>query len=120
MEADMQPILNERDRQTLLFLTLLGSLLLSAYILHVGGLSGELVEVHRQTEQGVSYRVDLNKGAWIEYVMMPGIGEKTARAIVQWRTEHGRFESIDQLDRVSGIGPVTIEKVRPYLFVTPP
>lgn len=46
-----------------------------------------------------------------------GIGESLAAAIIQYRTEHGPFTSVDQLDDVSGIGPATLEKLRPYVTV---
>jgi competence protein ComEA len=35
---------------------------------------------------------------------LPGIGPVLAQRIVDWRTEHGRFASVDQLQEVSGIG----------------
>ena len=39
-----------------------------------------------------------------------GIGENKARAIVEYRTSHGNFKSIDALQNVDGIGKKTIEK----------
>lgn len=41
-----------------------------------------------------------------------GIGAKKAQAIVDYRTKHGNFQSIEQLAEVSGIGQATIEKNR--------
>lgn len=41
-----------------------------------------------------------------------GIGGKKAQAIVDYRTKHGNFQSIEQLAEVSGIGQATIEKNR--------
>ena len=104
----------------MLCLTLVLCLVLVAHLLHVGGLAGDLREFDDGARQPLDYRIDLNEGAWIEYVMVPGIGEKTARAIVEWRERHGNFDSIDQLDQVPGIGPVTRDKARPYLFVSHP
>jgi competence protein ComEA len=46
-----------------------------------------------------------------------GIGEALAAAIIQFRTDNGPFTSVDQLDQVSGIGPVTLEKIRPDVTV---
>lgn len=41
-----------------------------------------------------------------------GIGGKKAQAIVDYRTKHGNFQSIEQLSEVSGIGQATVEKNR--------
>lgn len=40
---------------------------------------------------------------------LDGIGPKKAQAIVQYRTEHGSFESLKDLENVSGIGEKTIK-----------
>jgi competence protein ComEA len=48
---------------------------------------------------------------------LPGIGEVLAGAIIQYRTEHGPFRSVDELEDVSGIGPATLEKLRPLVTV---
>lgn len=48
---------------------------------------------------------------------LPGVGEVTAAAIVQHRTEHGPFATVDQLEDVSGIGPATLEEIRPHVAV---
>jgi competence protein ComEA len=46
-----------------------------------------------------------------------GIGESLAAAIIQYRTDNGPFTSVDQLDEVSGIGPATLEKLRPFVTI---
>jgi competence protein ComEA len=46
-----------------------------------------------------------------------GVGPVLAGAIIQYRTEHGPFASIDQLDEVSGIGPATLEDLRSQVTV---
>jgi competence protein ComEA len=48
---------------------------------------------------------------------LPGIGPVTAQKIVDWRTTHGPFRSVDDLDDVPGIGPARIEQLRE--LVTP-
>jgi competence protein ComEA len=48
--------------------------------------------------------VDLNAADVTALDSLPGIGPVLAQKIVDWRTEHGRFASVDQLREVSGIG----------------
>ena len=48
---------------------------------------------------------------------LPGIGPVTAQKIVDWRAAHGPFRSVDDLDDVPGIGPARIEQLRE--LVTP-
>jgi competence protein ComEA len=44
-----------------------------------------------------------------------GIGPVTAQDIVEFRDRHGGLASVDQLDQVSGIGPATMESLRARL-----
>lgn len=48
---------------------------------------------------------------------VPGVGPVRAEAILRSRASVGRFESLDQLTRVKGIGPVTVAQIRPFLTV---
>ena len=53
---------------------------------------------------GGSALLDLNTATAQDFDALPGIGPVLADRIVSWRTEHGRFGSVDQLREVSGIG----------------
>jgi competence protein ComEA len=44
--------------------------------------------------------------------VLPGIGPSRAQAIVEDREANGNFETVDDLTRVSGIGPATVESFR--------
>jgi competence protein ComEA len=48
---------------------------------------------------------------------LPGIGPVLAQRIVDWRTEHGRFTSVDELGEVSGIGEKLLSQIRPKVTV---
>ena len=48
---------------------------------------------------------------------LPGIGASKAALILEDRARNGPFPSVDSLTRVSGIGPKTLEKLRPFLVV---
>jgi competence protein ComEA len=61
--------------------------------------------------------VSLSSATVEELDELPGIGPVTAQKIVDYRTEHGPFASVDDLDAVPGIGPTRIEQLRE--LVTP-
>ncbi|HEB82565.1 MAG TPA: ComEA family DNA-binding protein [Gammaproteobacteria bacterium] len=43
---------------------------------------------------------------------MNGIGDSKAKAIVQYRQKHGKFRSLQDLEKVDGVGAKTVEKNR--------
>ena len=51
--------------------------------------------------------VDLNAATAEELDALPGIGPTTAQAILDYRKEHGKFGTVDELDSVKGIGDAT-------------
>jgi competence protein ComEA len=56
--------------------------------------------------------VSLN-GATLEQLdALPGIGPVTAQKIVDYRARHGAFHSVDELDAISGIGPAKLDQLR--------
>jgi competence protein ComEA len=61
--------------------------------------------------------VNVNTATAAELETLPGIGEVTAQAIIDHRTEHGPFTSVDQLLDVTGIGDVTLENIRDLVTV---
>ena len=75
----------------------------------------EIIVQHASDDIG--YQIELNSATWIELAQLRGIGETTARRIVSNREEAGPFTSIDDLQRIPGIGPKTVEKNRRWLRV---
>lgn len=61
--------------------------------------------------------VNINTASESELETLSGVGPVTAAAIIQYRTEHGPFASVDDLMDVSGIGPATLEELRPQVTV---
>ena len=66
---------------------------------------------------GTAAPININTAGEEELKQLPGVGDATAAAIVRDRQEHGRFASVDDLMRVSGIGQKKLEKLRPHICV---
>jgi competence protein ComEA len=62
--------------------------------------------------------LDLNRANKAELRLIPGIGDALAQRIVDHRARNGSFKTIDELRKVHGIGPKTLDRVRHCLFVT--
>jgi competence protein ComEA len=92
---------------------------MTVYWLVQGGHRGELIEIDRAEPLTARFLVDINSADWPELSELPDIGETLARRIVDSRAAAGRFADHDDLLRVRGIGPLTLEKLRPYLLPVP-
>ncbi|MCO8120858.1 helix-hairpin-helix domain-containing protein [Stieleria sp. TO1_6] len=71
----------------------------------------------QQHPERAELQLDLNRAGERELTLMPGIGAKTAGQIIANRQQHGAFTSLEDLARVPGVGPKTIEALAPYCFV---
>lgn len=60
--------------------------------------------------------IDINTADAAELDRLPGIGPALAGAIIDYRTAHGPFTSIDSIALVDGISPRMVEGFRPYLI----
>jgi competence protein ComEA len=63
--------------------------------------------------------LDLNLATKAELRLLPGLGDALAQRVIDYRQHHGDFRSLDDLRKVFGIGPKTLDRLRPHLFVTP-
>ena len=55
-------------------------------------------------------KIRLNSASAEQLQQLSGIGEKKAEAILQYRQQHGKFKSIDELQNIKGIGPKLLQK----------
>lgn len=78
----------------------------------------EVADSSDATEAGNdAQQLDLNQATESELQTLTGIGQKKAQEIIRYREEHGRFQSVDELKNVSGIGEKTVENLREFLTV---
>jgi competence protein ComEA len=76
------------------------------------------VEIERLPARQYEFRIDANSATWVEWGQIQGIGDGLARRIVADREQNGPFRSVDDLARVTGIGPKTLEHLRPWVRVS--
>jgi competence protein ComEA len=62
--------------------------------------------------------VDLNTATVAQLDGLPGVGPVLAQRIVDWRNQHGRFGSVDQLSDVAGIGAAKLADLTPLVTVS--
>ena len=61
--------------------------------------------------------INLNTATAAELDTLPNVGPVTAGAILAWRDQHGRFNRVDELLEVDGIGPKTYAQIEPHVTV---
>ncbi len=81
-----------------------------------GRLAGRVIEIDRAEPITIDFRIDINQADWPELCLMPGIGEQLSKRIVADREENGPFRDFEDLRRVRGIGPKTLDGMKPYLL----
>ncbi|HVO73679.1 MAG TPA: helix-hairpin-helix domain-containing protein [Ignavibacteriaceae bacterium] len=60
-------------------------------------------------------RININKAGLNDLVKLPGIGEKTAANIIEYRTAHGAFSKLEELLNIHGIGSSKLLKIKEYI-----
>ena len=63
----------------------------------------------------LSIPIPVNTASVEELDTLPGIGPKTAQAIVKYRETHGKFNSAEDLLQVPGIGPKKLAALKPHI-----
>ncbi len=108
-------LLRRSDQLVVAILVAIATGLMGGYWVTQGGLSGRLIELERAPRHAARFQVDVNNADWPEFSVLPGVGETLARRIVESRGTEGPFADLEELRRVRGIGPKTLERMRPYL-----
>ncbi len=114
-----RPVLRRMDQVAVAALVTLSLAGMGVYWIVQGGPRGELIEIDRAEPLTARYLVDINKAEWPELAELPDIGETMARRIVESRETQGPYRDHEDLRRVRGIGPRTLEKMKPYLLPMP-
>ena len=62
-------------------------------------------------------KIDINRAEPWLLAALPGIGEGRAKAIVEYRREHGLFHNINEITKVEGIGTTTYQRIKDLITV---
>lgn len=74
--------------------------------------SSNVSEVDKQIKP-----ININTAGYLEFMDLPGIGEKKAAAIIEYRSEHGKFASPEDIMNVPGIGNATYDGFKDLITV---
>ncbi|SFL80868.1 competence protein ComEA [Gracilibacillus orientalis] len=87
-------------------------------VIHVPAKGENAEGTHQMKDMGSDdQKVKVNLASIEEMQTIPGIGEVKANAIMEYRETYGRFEKIEDLTKVSGIGEKTVEKLKEYVRI---
>jgi comEA protein len=59
--------------------------------------------------------ININTASKEELTALPKIGPVTAERIIRYREDYGPFRAMDDLLKIKGIGPKTLERIRPFV-----
>ena len=78
--------------------------------------SKDFKQFKKKTEPALN-SINLNTAGYSELMNLPGVGSKTANAIIELRKKLKKFSDIDQLLDVKGIGKNKLNKIKKYVYI---
>ncbi|MBO1197985.1 helix-hairpin-helix domain-containing protein [Staphylococcus simiae] len=78
------------------------------------GQNSNLVVNQASNNNNLKEKVNLNLATEDSFKQIPGIGQTKAKAIIEFRTQHGSFNNIEQLRDIKGFGNKTYDKLKEY------
>ena len=101
-------------------LRLLASLALAAaFAAHPAGQAAQKAGTPRSEAKPAVAPINLNTATAAELEKLPGIGQKVAARIVEYRQKNGPFKKVEELMNVQGIGEKSFLQFRHQLTVGP-
>ena len=62
-------------------------------------------------------KININTASLIQIQNLPGIGKSMAEKIIKYRNENGKFEKIEDLKKISGIGDAKLKNLIDYIYI---
>ena len=73
----------------------------------------QIIVIPKKKEE--AKKISINSAGISELTQLPGIGEKIAQRIIDYRERYGGFRTLEDLMNVSGIGNVKFNKIKQYI-----
>jgi len=109
-----------RDQRFVAYLVLAIIFVIVFFVYHRGNLPQPWTRVPYEDEvkgQFPGFPVDINTAGVDALVLLPGVGKRTAEAIIAEREKRGGFRTIEDLKFVRGIGDETVKGLKAYVKV---
>lgn len=81
-----------------------------------GAMAASMPPKQTSPTRDLTLRLNINTAPAESLALLPFVGATLSARIVDYREKHGQYDSVGQLVEVYGIGPKSIEKIRPYLI----
>lgn len=91
----------------------IGTDLTQKYVTSSSGISAS----NEKTENKQNTKVNINTATQTQLETLPGIGISTAQKIIAYRQENGKFNKIEDIKEVSGIGDSKFNNIKDYITV---
>ena len=118
-DSKRRGLLRRADQATVAALLVIALVTMIGYYVQQGGTNDRLIEIDHEPRLAPQYLVDINSATWPELAQLPRIGETLAKRIIESREVDGPFVDVDDIQRIRGIGPRTVERMRPFLLPLP-
>ncbi len=111
--------LRRADQLAVWGIVVAATVVIGVWCVHGHFSGGGAIDIDSATPDPARFTVDINTAEKPELELLPGVGEKLAERIVATRQSDGPFVDHEDLRRVKGIGPLTLDKIRPHLRPMP-
>ncbi len=111
--------LRRADQMALWGLVVAASVVIGLWCVHEEFFGGGTIDIDRAAPDPALFTLDINTAEQPELELLPGVGETLARRIIDSREQAGPFVDHEDLRRITGIGPLTLERMRPHLRPMP-
>lgn len=81
------------------------------------GSTGAVVQAKKPSTEAPGKKININTAGVADFDTLPGIGLITAQKIAAYRQEHGKFQKLEDLMSVKGIGPKKFERFKSMLTI---